>query len=173
MERGLSLNQVAEGTGISSSFLSLVEHGKSDIAVGRLLRLAEFYDLELSDLIMRAHPAKNPIHILRAEESNLLHSGAEGVDVYELSAGVRGQLIPLLSVYEPAAVVHVEAPSGREGVLFVVEGRFEIRFGDRDPTRLEQGEGVLFKAELPYRVSNVAPTPSRLLSVAIRRDPHS
>jgi DNA-binding Xre family transcriptional regulator len=46
-ERGLSQSDLARVTGISSSFLSLVEQGRSDITIGRLLRLAEFYDLEI------------------------------------------------------------------------------------------------------------------------------
>ena len=33
--RGVSLADVAEGTGISSSFLSMVEKGKSDITISR------------------------------------------------------------------------------------------------------------------------------------------
>jgi hypothetical protein len=35
--------------GISSSFLSLLEQGRTDIAIGRLLHLAWFYDVELTD----------------------------------------------------------------------------------------------------------------------------
>ena len=35
--RGVSLAEVAEGTGISASFLSTVEKGKSDITVSRLM----------------------------------------------------------------------------------------------------------------------------------------
>src|SRR4051812_28348017 len=41
--RRLSLQDVAEATAISASFLSLVETGKSDITIGRLVRLVEFY----------------------------------------------------------------------------------------------------------------------------------
>ncbi len=44
--------------GISSSFLSLIEQAQSDITIGRLARLAEFYDVELADLLsgLRARP---------------------------------------------------------------------------------------------------------------------
>jgi predicted transcriptional regulator len=45
--RGLSLANLAKKTGISSSFLSLVEQGKSDITITRLLRLAKFYEVGL------------------------------------------------------------------------------------------------------------------------------
>jgi transcriptional regulator with XRE-family HTH domain len=170
-DRGLSLSQVAKGTGISSSFLSLVEHGKSDIAVGRLARLADFYAVELADLIMTAQPARDPVQLLRADESTMLHSGAEGVNIYDLAAGVRGTLIPLLSLFEPFAIVRIEAPSGREGILFALEGAFEIRLAGGGPVRLEEGQGARYRADAPYEVKNASPARSRLLAIAVRREP--
>ena len=41
--KSLSLSDVAAATGISPSFLSLVENGKSDITIGRLVRLVTFF----------------------------------------------------------------------------------------------------------------------------------
>ena len=40
LQRGESLTRVADATGMSSSFLSLVETGRSDLTVARLVRLA-------------------------------------------------------------------------------------------------------------------------------------
>jgi transcriptional regulator with XRE-family HTH domain len=61
-ERKLTQSDVARETGISSSFLSLVEQGRSDITIGRLLRLAEFYEVELSDLLAdEPGPEQNPV----------------------------------------------------------------------------------------------------------------
>ena len=50
-DRGLSLSAVAEATGISTSFLSLVETGKNDITFGRLRRLIDYYGVTLIDLL--------------------------------------------------------------------------------------------------------------------------
>src|SRR6185312_16438210 len=49
--RGVSLAQVEAATAISSSFLSLVEQGRSDISIGRLMRLVAYYDVDLADLL--------------------------------------------------------------------------------------------------------------------------
>ena len=53
--RRVSLGDVARETGISASFLSLVENGRSDITIGRLTRLVDYYGIRhgrisLSDL---------------------------------------------------------------------------------------------------------------------------
>jgi len=77
LERGLSLAQLSRATGISSSFLSLVEQAQSDITVGRLIRLAEFYDVELVDLLSGPPTAPGEhVHILRATTEHMMHSAA-------------------------------------------------------------------------------------------------
>ena len=49
-DRGNSIAEVSDATGISASFLSLVENGRSDIAIGRLMRLIDFYGVGLATL---------------------------------------------------------------------------------------------------------------------------
>src|SRR3954471_20515085 len=51
LARSLSLAEVAQATNISASFLSLVENGRSDVSIGRLTRLVQFYGVSLSDVI--------------------------------------------------------------------------------------------------------------------------
>ena len=46
----LSQAELSCAVGISSSFLSLLEQGRTDIAIDRLLHLTGFYDVEFTDL---------------------------------------------------------------------------------------------------------------------------
>jgi transcriptional regulator with XRE-family HTH domain len=41
-----SLTEVAKATGVSPSFISMVENGNSDISIGRLLKLTQTYGVE-------------------------------------------------------------------------------------------------------------------------------
>src|SRR5262249_40404772 len=66
-QRGHSLIEVSRGTGISRSFLSLVESGRSDITIGRLLRLVTFYGAQISDLLPQDE-AHDPIVVKREEQ---------------------------------------------------------------------------------------------------------
>jgi transcriptional regulator with XRE-family HTH domain len=51
VSRGLSLKEVGAETGVSSSFISMVETGRNDLSVGRLLVLADFYGVGLDDVV--------------------------------------------------------------------------------------------------------------------------
>lgn len=167
-EQGVSLAQVARATGISSSFLSLVEQAQSEITIGRLIRLAEYYDVELADLLAgsRSSPSAN-VRVLRADPNRMMHSDDEGVDVFDLAAGSRWSLVPLLGVYQPGGSVAVNDVTAREAMLFVLSGTFELQFVDAAPVRLRRGEGALYRSVAPYRVTNVGKAPGRLLALGL------
>src|SRR5256885_7566012 len=57
--RGLRLSDLARASGLSVSFLSQVEQGQSDIAVGRLMRIAHALQVQLTELVdLPAVPAR-------------------------------------------------------------------------------------------------------------------
>ena len=64
--RRLSLADVSEATDVSASFLSLVENDKSDIAIGRLVRLIEFYGISIGDLLPGEGTTGNYPDVVRA-----------------------------------------------------------------------------------------------------------
>src|ERR1700744_5023970 len=78
-ERGLSLSQLEAATSISSSFLSLVESGKSDITISRLLRLSDFFDVDLGGLVEGRRVERRPLEVVRDGEGSVLSSSGEGV----------------------------------------------------------------------------------------------
>ena len=60
---GLSQTQIAEGLGISPSYINLIERNQRPVTAQILLRLAETYDLDLRDLDPRTIVKK---HIMEA-----------------------------------------------------------------------------------------------------------
>ena len=78
--RSLSLADVAEATGISASFLSLVENNRSDITIGRLVRLIDFYGISITDLLPFAARPDYP-EVIRPDERRSLQSPVEGIDI--------------------------------------------------------------------------------------------
>jgi transcriptional regulator with XRE-family HTH domain len=172
-EFGLSLSQLARATGISSSFLSLIEQGQSDITIGRLVRLAEFYDLELADLL--GGPPSAPgehVRILRAAPDHMLHSASEGVDVYDLTRGARWTIVPALSRFRPGGSIQIDDEHEHERMIYVLEGVFELAFRDEAPTRLRSGEGATFHSVGRYRITNVGRGEGRVLGVRVHPERH-
>ena len=172
-ERGLSLSQLESATKISSSFLSLVESGKSDITISRLLRLADYYDVELGDLVEGSRVGRRAIEVVREGEGSVLNSRDEGVVAHFLGHS-RWQLQPRISEYEPGGTVDVG--EGEQGVremlhhhelfIYVIAGTFEITAPGEDPVKVKAGDSVLVRDGADH-VVNVGRGKGRLVVVGV------
>jgi transcriptional regulator with XRE-family HTH domain len=172
-ERGLSLSQLEGATAISSSFLSLVESGKSDITISRLVRLADFFDVELNDLVEGSRVDRRPLEVIRDGDGSVLASRAEGVTARFLGHQ-RWQLSPRVSEFEPGGIFDVaegeqaarEMFHHRELFMYVVAGTFEIAVHGADPVEVTRGDAVLVR-DGADRVANIGRRPGRLLVVGV------
>lgn len=172
-ERGLSLSQLESATKISSSFLSLVESGKSDITISRLVRLADFFDVELSDLVEGSRVERRPLEVIRDGEGSVLASSSEGLTTRFLGHQ-RWQLSPRVTDYEAGATLEIaggeqaarEILHHRELFIYIVTGTFEITVHGEEPVTLSRGDAVLIR-DGADRVVNTGRRPGRLLIVGV------
>jgi quercetin dioxygenase-like cupin family protein len=163
--RSLSLADVAEATGISASFLSLVEKEKSDITIGRLVRLIDFYGISISDIIPGTTAGSFP-QVVAPHERRLLHSPAEGIDVYLLTPDTQRQMMPLQVDFEPGARLAEPGRHAGEEWVIVVEGELLLELEGAEPRILGPGETAYYPAERPHLFANAsADTPLRLICV--------
>jgi transcriptional regulator with XRE-family HTH domain len=138
--RGLSLADVATATGVSRSFLSMVENGESDIAFGRLHRLVNYYGIRFSDLV--PPPAEDVPGLVRAGSERRLHSREEGIELHLLAPDTEREIMPLLSILAPgAATTEWEGHDGEE-FIHVIEGSVEVSLKGRAPVTLEKGDSL-------------------------------
>ena len=172
-ERGLSLSQLEQATNISSSFLSLVESGKSDITISRLVRLADFFDVDLGDLVQGSRTDRRPLEVIRDGDGSVVVSRTEGVTARYLGHQ-RWQLSPRIGEYEPGGVVDVaERERGaremfhhRELFFYIVAGTFEITVHGAEPVTVSRGDAVLVR-DGADRVVNIGRRPGRILVVGV------
>jgi transcriptional regulator with XRE-family HTH domain len=151
-ERSLSLAEVAEKTGISTSFLSLVETGRSDITFGRLMTLVKFYDTSVDELLPESAPLNTSL--VRAGDRLHVASPAEGMDVYLLSPDTERTMMPIICRFAPDAGLAEFASHEGEEFLHVIDGALEVTV-DGEATRLERGDSFYFAAESPHKLLNV------------------
>jgi transcriptional regulator with XRE-family HTH domain len=151
--RGLSVRDVGMVTSISPSFLSLVERGRSDITIGRLKRLVEFYGVSLLDLV-----PEEPIEdsrVVRRTEQRLLHSKEEGVDIHLLVPDMRRDMVAMLVEFAPGCEFAEGSAHRGEEWVYVIEGDLRIEFGDgQDAIVLNQGDSSYYDSTTEHRFIN-------------------
>lgn len=172
-ERGLSLSQLESATNISSSFLSLVESGKSDITISRLVRLADFFDVDLGDLVDGSRTERRPLEVIREGEGSVLTSSAEGLTTRFLGHQ-RWHLSPRVTDYDAGAILEIvggeqaarEILHHRELFIYIITGTFEITVHGEEPVTVSRGDAVLIR-DGADRVVNTGRRPARLLIVGV------
>lgn len=168
LERKLSLKDVAEQTGISRGFLSLVETGKNDITVGRLMLLLRAYGLGLADLVPSQESSNGDI--VRADARTHMRSPSEGVDIYLLAPDTRRKMCPYLVAFEPGGRIKEFASHAGEEFVMVLEGKVLMEMVGRDPATLAEGDCAYYESERGHTFTNMSE--GRALLVMTSTPPH-
>lgn len=135
-QRGMSLSAAAQASGLSRSFIAMVENGSTEIAVSRLIRLAGAYGVFAADLLTGVHSTKAPEFVGEAD-AYVVPSSAPGADVRYLSTA-SWPIQPFLVTLAPGGRLEGLAHAGAEFIhglegttTMLVNGeRFELNPGD-------------------------------------------
>jgi XRE family transcriptional regulator, regulator of sulfur utilization len=165
LARGYSLAQVAAATGISKSSLSLIENGRSDLTIGRLVRLADHYGKHVGDLLPAARAPTDPI-VTRRRERRAIFSRAEKLDVHLLTPDTNRKMMPIVVVFSPGGASADFARHEGEELIVVLDGRVQLELQGSTPVVLERGDSAYYASHRPHRWSNAGDGLARVLSVS-------
>jgi transcriptional regulator with XRE-family HTH domain len=153
-QRGLTLTEAAEQTGISKSTLSRLEHGQRRPGLELLLPLAQLYQVPIDDLVGAPEVGDPRIRLKPRRVS--------GRTVLPLArpGGVQAWKIVI-----PASqsAPHPRTHEGFEW-LYVLSGRMRLILGDRDMV-LGVGEAAEFDTQVPHWFGSTGDGPAEVLSI--------
>jgi transcriptional regulator with XRE-family HTH domain len=166
VERGFSLGEVAEGTDLSTSFLSLVENGRSDISTGRLFRIARFLGVGLAE-ILDAEPLGD-VTVVRAADRRGAAMPGDGVLLHAVVGDAHDvTMAPVICEYEAGAVTSGGTRSdAAQHFIFVARGEVELTRKDDAPLTLEAGDGAYFRSEHECTLRNTSDGRSTIVWVS-------
>ncbi|MCA4132504.1 helix-turn-helix domain-containing protein [Arthrobacter sp. M4] len=158
--RGMTLGQVAEQTGLSVAMLSQVERGLSDPSLESLRRLAEALQVPLFDLFRAEGP--EPVAVIRHGERRLVSSPNLHVTYSQVSR-TGGKVEVLEATLDPGAASS-ESPRSHvsEECVLVLEGSLVAEI-DGTEYALGTGDSCHFDSALPHRFLNPHPDKARFI----------
>ncbi len=126
VNRNLTLKQVSEQTGLSVSFLSLVERDKVSISVDNLERLARHYGVRLGHLFQGVED--NTVMVTRSPgfENLLTSDGHSKLAFSLLSYRMGARMEPLLIAIGPGEGDSSYRRHEGDAFLFTVKGRVRL-----------------------------------------------
>jgi transcriptional regulator with XRE-family HTH domain len=154
-QRGVTLTDLAERTGISKSTLSRLENGQRRASLELLLPLAEAFRVPLDDLV-GAPEVGDPRIRLKPRR-------VKGRTVLPLTRGPGG--VQAWKIIIPATQ-STPTPRAHEGSewLYVLSGRMRLVLGDQD-LELGVGEAVEFDTTVPHWFGSTGEGPAEVLSL--------
>src|SRR3954453_21641862 len=117
--RGLRLADLARDSGLSVSFLSQVEQGQSDIAVGRLMRIAHALDVRMTELVeLPVTPARQ---LVRGNEGAALPTPTKRLKTAPLADRPSGGQVYAISHLAPGTSIEArgDRPGGQEYFIYL------------------------------------------------------
>jgi transcriptional regulator with XRE-family HTH domain len=161
IQNGLRLQDVAAASGLSTSFLSSVERGESDIAVGRLARIAAYFGHDVGSLLGYSSRRSRPHFITPADKVRV----QRGVGIDYLAIRVAALGLELFAVtFAPHS--GFDGPTAHEGidVVYALSGEVVLTLDEIDYT-IGEGECAVYSAAYGHSLRNDGDTPA--VTVAI------
>src|SRR5215510_11660190 len=127
--RRLTLREVAKSAGVSESFVSQLERGRSSASVATLQRLAAAVGIEVSDLF--AGESQSGPHVLRRSERQQLEWGHLGRKAL-LTPKPFQMLEVVAAAFDPGGSTGDEpyTHGDSEELLLVLAGRVQLQLGN-------------------------------------------
>ena len=158
---GLSLRQLADATGTSASFLSQLERGLCGASTSTLIRIANSFGTNISELFASAESGKDPV--LRRHMRPTL----------PVTNGQRKMLLsrrPLTHFETYIAEFDIGGSSGDDPythgdsheMILVLRGLVRLELGG-DSHELDEGDSVEYATSVPHRVVNIGDGPAEVL----------
>jgi transcriptional regulator with XRE-family HTH domain len=160
--RGLSLEEVASTVSISHSFLSMLERGKVDISLRRLDRLAHFYGIAISELLVEEGMHAEPT-IIAADDGFMVDRGP-GVSYRVLPDQPYLGLQLMHIVIEPRARFQDFRAHRGYDVLSVHRGAVTLLLDGRSYA-IEAPQVAVFTAAPPHALANDHDEPAEVFAL--------
>lgn len=152
VEQGLTLQMIAERTGLSSSMVSMVERGRTSPSIGTLIAISSALGVHMADLFEL--DVDGPRDVVQRATDHQVVETANGVLRRLVQVDPRRGLELVVNEYEPgtASAVQVTHHGGYE-YGYVLEGTLTVELQNA-AHQLEPGDSIAFESTRPHRIVN-------------------
>ena len=167
-ERGWSLQQLADRSGMSPAAIHKIEKSGMTPTIASLMKLAAALGKSVSYFIAESEPLR-PVTQIKRGERQRLYTSKQGLTLENVS----GRYGPFF-VAGAEAFVEPWADSGSEPMshpgeelVVILEGGMRFVVGDQ-PFELAEGDSLHFRTTQPHSWANPSDRPARAIWLAIR-----
>ena len=163
-DRGWSLAEVAQRSGLSVSFLSSVERGTSSISVGNLFKLADAYGTTVPGLGSERRPG--PRSMVHRGDRRQFVAASGRVLIEDLIASPGALEAQRIEVQLGGGSGEAYSHPGEE-FIYLLSGRLTFLIDEAEQYRLIEGDSLFFRSERSHRWWNDGDTAAIVLWINV------
>ena len=172
-ELGLTVEQLADRSGISKGMLSKIENAQASPSLGTLVKLAAATSVPLTSFFRGLEEEHGAVLVKAGQGLDIVRKGSRSGHHYQSLGGARGAqrvMEPLLvTLTERTEVFPLFQHTGVE-FIYMLEGVAEYGFG-ADRYELHPGDALQFDGEVAHGPTRLVKMPIRFLSVIAHGPP--
>jgi transcriptional regulator with XRE-family HTH domain len=166
---GLTLQELANRSGLSLGMLSKVENAQASPSLRTLARLAQGLEVPVTTFFRGLEEERDASFVRAGQGIELVRQGTRHGHRYELLAAPKGPLRRiqpfLVTLTEESESFPLFQHGGTE-FLYALRGELTYRYGQQT-YRMEAGDSLLFDGSVPHGPEALADLPIRFLSITI------
>jgi len=166
-QRRLTLQDLAEKTGLTKGYLSKVERSKKAPPYATLTKIAKALDIEVTSILSKdIHPLEDVRLYLSQQDKRPVIRKTDPFSEYDyevLAEGKPGKNMEPFILHAPFEITRTYSHEGEE-FIYVMEGQLEFCYGE-DTYILNPGDNIYFDAIVPHVGKSLGGKKSRLLVV--------
>lgn len=171
-ERGMTLAELSQKTGLQPSTLSKIENGKNETTIGNLLRISLALDVNVADIFRSPAdqhapaPTSRVRSITRTGEGKTV-SSSNGSYTYQAYDLLKKNLTPIIGEVTAKSLEEFGPFHRHDGeeVVYVIEGELALYTDTYTPAYLQQGDTIYFDSSMGHAYVAVGDKPCRIFSV--------
>lgn len=159
-EQGLSQTELANKTGLTSSFLSQFERGLTEPSLATLRKICEVLGVSMFQFL-GGEEEINPL-VKKDQRKRIVFPKSNLVHEQLTRSG--GRKMDMSFSVLPPGIVSSDEPliHACDECIFVLSGRLEVRLGDQT-YEVDEGDSIYIDARMPHQILNVGEEEARIV----------
>ena len=180
-ERGMTLIEAGEKSGMPMSTISKIENNKMSLSYDKLLRICNALDIDISELFSGVPAAeKSPAPVSSGRRSINRRGTGYAIDtpnyshLYPAADLLNKRSVPIIAEIHTRSLAEFGEMIRHPGEEFaiVLEGTVDLYTDLYAPTRLATGDSIYFDSGMAHAYIAVGDSPCRVLSVCTSDEPN-
>ena len=168
-QRGMTVSDLAQATGLSVGMLSKIENGVTSASLTTLQALSAALSVPVTTFFRRFEERREAVHVQAGKAVEIDRAGTRAGHQYRLlghlQANSSGVMVEpyLITLTETSDIFPTFRHDGVE-LLYVLEGEVGYRHGEQS-FHLRPGDSLFFDADAPHGPDQLIALPVRYISV--------